>query len=274
MSAAIRTRGKSRTTIERLAAAIEILEEIQPASVRAVCYRLFVLKLIPDMSKASTNAVSRILTRAREEDEIDWDWIVDETREAETAARWTDPDEIIRATVRDYRRDYWQDQECRVEIWSEKGTVRGTLAPVLDEYGITLRVLHGYGSATAVHDPADESTADDRPLHVLYVGDWDPSGLHMSEIDLPARIERYGGEIDITRVAIVDFDLDDLPCFKPETKKNSPALRMVQAGDRHAVLRTRRTAAAGAAGARHRSRARSDRPRSVGSRDRDRGRRA
>ena len=46
---------------------------------------------------------------------------------------------------------------------SEKGTVRGTLAPVLDTYGMTFRVMHGYGSATAVHDAAEQSTAADKP---------------------------------------------------------------------------------------------------------------
>lgn len=79
------SRGKSSKTIERLNAAIEILEEIQPATVRAICYRLFVLGLIPDMSKSSTNSISRILTQGREDGDIVWSYIVDETREAETS---------------------------------------------------------------------------------------------------------------------------------------------------------------------------------------------
>ena len=74
-------------------------------------------------------------------------------------------------------------------MWSEKGTVRGTLAPVLNKYGVTFRVMHGYGSATALHAIAEASAVSDKPLTVLYVGDWDPSGLHMSEIDLPDRLE-------------------------------------------------------------------------------------
>lgn len=40
---------------------------------------------------------------------------------------WENTDEIIAAAVRGYRRDYWQDQPRRVEVWSEKGTIRGTL---------------------------------------------------------------------------------------------------------------------------------------------------
>ena len=69
----------------------------------------------------------------------------------ETQSRWRDTDSIINAAVRSYRRDYWQDQPNRVEVWSEKGTVRGTLAPVLEEFGVTFRVMHGYASATVVN---------------------------------------------------------------------------------------------------------------------------
>jgi hypothetical protein len=110
----------------------QILSEIQPASVRAVGYQLFNRKLIRGMDKSSTNSVSRLLKDAREEGEIPWAWIVDESREAETANCWANPAEIIDSAVRNYRRDYWQDQGYRVEVWSEKGTVRGTLGPVLD----------------------------------------------------------------------------------------------------------------------------------------------
>jgi hypothetical protein len=39
-------------------AAVTILQEIQPASVRAVCYRLFTLGIIDSMAKSETNKVS------------------------------------------------------------------------------------------------------------------------------------------------------------------------------------------------------------------------
>jgi hypothetical protein len=37
-------RGKARRSLELIEASIEILEAIQPATVRAVCYRLFILR--------------------------------------------------------------------------------------------------------------------------------------------------------------------------------------------------------------------------------------
>jgi len=117
--------------------------------------------LIPDMSKNSTNKVSTQLVWAREKGMVPWEWIVDETREAESVSTWSDPDQIIRAAVKGYRRNYWQDQQVRVEVWSEKGTVRGTLAPVLNKLGVTFRVMHGFASATAINEIAEMSNTSD-----------------------------------------------------------------------------------------------------------------
>ena len=72
-------RGKSQKTLELIDAAWDILDEIQPASVRAVCYRWFTLGIISSMNKNSTNKVSSHLTGARERGIIPWTWIVDET---------------------------------------------------------------------------------------------------------------------------------------------------------------------------------------------------
>ena len=213
-----RGRGKAPATLRLIEACQEILREIQPATVRAVCYRLFTMGLIPDMSKNSTNKVSTQLVWAREQCQIPWEWLVDETREAERISTWSDSDAIIRAAVNGYRRDYWQDQPYRVEVWSEKGTVRGTVAPVLDELGVTFRVMHGFASATTINTIADESIADPRPFIALYIGDFDPSGMFMSEVDLPDRVARYWGTVDIERIALLRHDLDGLPHFDVATK--------------------------------------------------------
>ena len=213
-------RGKSHASRLLIEASYQILKDIEPASVRAVCYRLFTMGIIPNMSKGSTGKVSKQLVYARENGIIPWEWIVDETRAAEKIKAWTDTDSIIRAAVNGYRRDYWQEQPYRIEIWSEKGTVRGTLAPILDEYGVTFRAMHGYSSATVINSIAEESNMSSKPLIAFYCGDFDPSGKHMSDIDLPDRLERYGAEITIQRIALLEADVYDgnLPSFKADTK--------------------------------------------------------
>jgi hypothetical protein len=215
-------RGKSQRSIDLIVAALHILKEIQPCSVRAVCYRLFTLGFLTSMSKAETNRVSTQLRDAREGGVIPWAWIVDETREAERIKAWADPAAYIEDVKLAYRRDRWTDQPEQIEVWSEKGTIRGTLAPVLKEYGVTFRVMHGYGSATTVHQIAEETKRSKKHLTVFYLGDWDPSGLHMSAVDLPSRLEQYGGVATILRLALHEGDLSSLPSFSAETKRGDP----------------------------------------------------
>lgn len=216
-------RGRSEKSMILIDAARRILQEIQPCSIRAVCYRLFIQKMIPDMSKKNTGAVGTQLVFAREAGLIPWEWIVDETRAAETVASWDNPAQIISSAVAQYRKDYWVMQPRRVEVWSEKGTIRGTVAPILKKYGVTFRVLHGYGSATAIHGIAQETQASEKPMIVYYIGDHDPSGRHMSEVDLPERLARYGGSASIVRLALDDTDVaadSALPWFPVGDKIN------------------------------------------------------
>jgi hypothetical protein len=216
-------RGKALKSLRLIQAAADILREIQPATVRAVCYRLFTRGLIPDMSKNSTNRVGTQLVYAREQGDIPWSWIVDETREAERVAQWDDPEHYARVVQRSYRRDRWNEQPVRVEVWSEKGTVRGTLAPVLNRYGVAFRVMHGFASSTTAHEIAVESAGSAQPLQVLYVGDHDPSGLYMSEVDLPERLDRYGADLALRRLALTADDvrggaLPDYPAKETDTR--------------------------------------------------------
>lgn len=214
-------RGLATKTLDLIAVCHAILEVEQPLTVRGVCYRLFNRKLIPDMGKNSTARVSSILTTARERDMIPWDWLVDETREIGWTPSWDDPTEFMESVEDQYRKDRWAFQPHRVFLVSEKGTVGGILRPVIAYYGVPFAVYHGFGSASAVNLLARISASDHRPLTLLYVGDHDPSGRYMSDVDLPGRIDRSGGRATMERVALMRSDLDDLApmTFRAEDKK-------------------------------------------------------
>lgn len=220
-----RGRGKSQKSLDLIRATRAILAEIQPASVRAVAYQLFDRRLIPDMSRKSVAKVSTLLTWAREQGVIPWAWIVDEARSVEGVSTWEDPEAYQAAVISSYRRDAWAQQRYCVEVWSEKGTIRGALAPVLTRYAVPFRVMHGFVSATVVHDVAEQTQADDRTLVVLYVGDWDPSGLYMSEVDIPKRMREYGAvRFVIVRIALGAKDVyqGTLPQHPVEEKEKDP----------------------------------------------------
>jgi hypothetical protein len=195
-----------------------ICQAAEPITGRGVGYKLFVAKLIASVSRNDMQGVYRLLREAREEGIIPWSWVTDESRELERTSTWSDPQAYARAVARSYRRDFWEQQDCRVEVWSEKGTIRGVLQPVLDEYAVGFRVMHGFSSATVIHDVADDD--DGRDLNVLYVGDYDPSGMYMSEEDLPSRVSEYGGDhVVINRIALTREQTADLPSFPASDKK-------------------------------------------------------
>lgn len=218
-------RGKSKVTLLLEQHIIDIVEERAPINVRGVCYALFVRKLIASMETKHTQRVSRIMTDMRESGALDWTLIVDGSRVVEHAQTWRDPNSLIRASVRGYRRDNWQDQPTMVEVWSEKSTVQGVLAPVLDELGVTFRIMKGFGSFTAIKQAAKDANSYHQKTVVLYIGDWDPSGLFMSEEDLPARLARYGGRQRLRRIALVKADTRGLPHFDAKTKLADPRHR-------------------------------------------------
>ena len=174
------------------------------------------------MAKAETNKISRLLTIARERGEIPWRWIVDETREAERCSAWDAPADFANSVINIYRRDYWTQQPIAIQVWSEKGTVRGTLAPMFNAYGVTFRVMHGFTSATTANEIAEEVKGSPTPMLGLYVGDFDPSGVNMSEVDLPGRLARYGAKMRIVRLAITQDDAtakSGLPHFEVGEKR-------------------------------------------------------
>jgi hypothetical protein len=214
-------RGMAQRSLDLIEAMRAKAEATQPITGRGIGYKLFTAGLIASMSKPEMQRVYRLLKEAREHGIIPWEWIVDETRALERASTWSDPAEYARCVAQSYRRDFWDQQPYRVQIWSEKGTVRGVLAPVLDEYAVGFLPVHGFSSATTAHDTAEDY--DGRDLIVLYVGDFDPSGMFMSEQDLPARFARYdGNHIKLQRIALTREHVRGLPSFSASDKAKDP----------------------------------------------------
>src|SRR5262245_17570357 len=125
-------RGKSKSRLELRGACYARLQETQPATVRSVAYYLFnVLHLIPSMHKREVARVGNEIRQAREQGDIPWAWVVDESRQLERRPSWSDPEEFIESVIPQYRLDYWEHQPVVIEVWSEKSTVSGTLRPIL-----------------------------------------------------------------------------------------------------------------------------------------------
>jgi hypothetical protein len=186
-----KVRGMAQASLDLIETMQAVARAAQPITGRGVGYKLFTRGLIASMARPEMQRVYRLLKQAREQGIVPWLWIVDETRSVERMPTWSNPAKYARCVAQSYRRDFWDQQPHRVQVWSEKGTVRGVLAPVLERYAVGFLPVHGFSSATTAHDIAEDD--DGRDLIVLYVGDFDPSGMFMSEADLPNRFARYNG---------------------------------------------------------------------------------
>jgi hypothetical protein len=189
-----RTRGRAKKTLDLIDAIVEIARGIQPCRVRSLAYQLFIRKLIPSMAIESTKKVSQLCTIAREEGTMPWEWITDESRAVQSLATWADPEDYADTVMHGYLLDKWRHQPTFIIVVSEKGTMDSTIWPVLKEYEVPFQVLHGWSGATAVWEMAQANLRRKQKTLILYVGDRDPSGMYMSEVDLPKRLARYSSD--------------------------------------------------------------------------------
>jgi hypothetical protein len=91
--------------------------------------------------------------------------------------------------------------------------------------------VHGFNSATNVHDISEDD--DGRPLIILYVGDFDPSGMYMSKADSPKRFANYDSDhISVKRIALTRKQVRALPEIAPELTGHGLPLSKCEAYNR------------------------------------------
>src|SRR5215207_9713708 len=124
---------RTRAEIEALdAALIEIVEEFRPVTVRQVFYQAVNRGLVPKSETKGYRVVQRRLVALRESGDIPHGYIVDGTRYVHGFRRYHDLDEFTTYAAGLYRKDYWSTSEVNVEVWLEKGALKGVLeaAPI------------------------------------------------------------------------------------------------------------------------------------------------
>lgn len=217
-------RGLSKDTKQLIEYAYRVLEADHPQTLRQLHYAIFSRGEIEyENNQANYKRLSRATADARRKHRsrllaglsdprpsehcIPPEWMVDETRRPESANLFTDAAQYIELVKRAYHRDYWQTQQYHCEVWSEKATILGTLRPVADEWGVTLRVLHGFGSAGMEHQVGDCFDGINRKIVVFYLGDHDPSGRIIEE-DMHRRVEAAScTRFTMRRLAIHQSDI-------------------------------------------------------------------
>lgn len=202
----------------------EILDQYDFAlTVRQIYYRLISDPYtLFDNTKSNYTGFDRILTRAREEEEIDWTRIEDRTRQSiggEGAIDNETPEAFLSAYVwtlkncwKYYDKKLWLSQQNFIEVWVEKDALSSLISQACKEYRVLVFPSRGYSSFTKVKEGIkrlyqnteilETDPISNKPTYVLHLADHDPSGLGMTQ-DLKNRFIRYGAEfINVERIGL------------------------------------------------------------------------
>jgi len=187
-------------------AAIAILDKEQPMTIRQLFYRLVSAGMVPN-DQGHYQLVSRVMTKAREDGRVPFNYIVDRSRPAYEPFVFDNAAGYAEFVKKSYHKDYWKMQPNHVELWTEKDAIIGSIEAVTDELGITVRVQRGFVSTTRTHEIAAYFNTIYKPIHVFYLGDHDPSGQCI-ETDAEDRIRAYSKrDFSVLRLAIHKADI-------------------------------------------------------------------
>jgi hypothetical protein len=224
--------GEWKSTTRLIDAAIDVLEQEHPMTIRQLFYRLVSNGTINNCL-ADYQRVSKAMTKARDDERVPYDWIVDRSRATYRSQSWKDLSQlgdVLEKTLLGYRRDYWQDQPHHLEIWCEKDAVTGSIDEVREEYGLTVEAIRGFNSTSNIVTAATrllQKKQEGKKITIFYLGDWDPSGKDI-ERDLNDRLHKYhlGGivldDIELRRLAIFQSDITKFKLPPLKVKPNDP----------------------------------------------------
>lgn len=225
-------------TVRLLAQAREILEDSPRAmTVRQLYYRLVAAIVIPNNVRSYQNLVG-MLTKARKVNLLDTDMFVDRGRAVEGPTGYRSLESYLDTIAEAYSRRPNDGQSEYMEVWTEKDALSAVIGDVTESYGATLVVSKGYTSYTVLVEAAERFHNEiiDRGVdhvHLLYFGDFDPSGEDIFRVIGDEMYALTGDNFDIRKVALTRDLIDEhgLPPMPAKTTDSRFAGFSAEHGD-------------------------------------------
>lgn len=164
-------------------------------TVRQLYYRLVGLGILKTNDLKTYKSLVGLLTKARMAGLLDWSSFVDRHRRRLGNAHWDDPGQYLRDAADDFAIDKWANQPNYVEVMVEKDALAGILSNACYDLDVTLTPNKGYSSSSFFYNAGKryaKQLALGKEVHILYLGDHDPSGIDMSR-DMVRRLELFAG---------------------------------------------------------------------------------
>lgn len=178
-------------------------------------YYQFVARGLMENTIRQYQRLSTVLSDGRLAGLVDWDAIVDRTRNLMRNPHWDGSKEFLNSVIPQFGMDKWVGQENRVEVWVEKDALIGVLERVCRQNDVSYFATRGYGSQSEMWEAGNRLKryidAGQTPV-IIHLGDHDPSGVDMTR-DLEERMEMFCGEtIHVDRIAL---NMNQIETFNP-----------------------------------------------------------
>ena len=199
---------------------------------RSIFYRLYTKGLIPN-TRSSYSSLDRATVQARKDHRLPVDCFTDNSRKVieDFNEIYYSPSEYIDGyltPLKNISENYlnlipiWHNQPEYVEVWIEKDAMVSSLASILKGKDVRILAHKGFTSLTFLSKCVkrlDNNIQKGKNTHILYYGDFDPSGEYMVD-DLRSRMQELGlplEKIDFQKIAVTPEQIEkyNLP-FDPD----------------------------------------------------------
>lgn len=209
-------------------------------TLRQLYYQFVVRGWLPNEDR-QYKRLGEICVAARMAGQMDWNHLIDRTRELRSLPHWTDPSSIMRSVANGYRTDRWERQDTRVQVWIEKDAAIGVIQSVCAREDVPYFSCRGYTSVSELWSAAQRiqtTLKGGQDVVILHIGDHDPSGVDMSR-DIEERLRGFlsrdmghnprGGELEVRRIALTLEQIEQYqPPPNPAKQSDARYLRYVE----------------------------------------------
>lgn len=178
-------------------------------TVRQLYYQFVARDLIPN-NMASYNRLKALVNNARLAGYIDWEAIVDRTRNLKEITFWNSPAHIVESCANQFKIDMWENQKYRPEVWIEKDALMGVIERACRKWRVPYFACRGYNSQSEAWNAGQRMINhlhNGQKPYIIHLGDHDPSGIDMTrDNDERAQMfvqqESYEFEVQVRRLAL------------------------------------------------------------------------
>lgn len=177
-------------------------------TLRQIYYQLVARGYIPNNERSYKN-IGNLINDGRLAGLIDWNAVVDRTRNLKGNSHWEKPQDVINSAAYSYMLNRWKDQPNYVEVWVEKDALVGIVGKICGKLDVPFFSCRGYTSQSEMWVAAQRFIRQEgkESRTIIHLGDHDPSGIDMTR-DIQDRMSLFGADVYVKRVALTMEQID------------------------------------------------------------------